>query len=272
MNNANMSLVTTNKNALKLLRIDGATLQSTNNKDTQNKQERRPISSRSNTFKLESNDTKPTFNCSNSNDNHHKISEYIRSIAEREPTPQYSSDSEEDEDEYLFKDRDNDKNQKHKKGDITDGIELMLQKLQNEAKLIEQKRYKKVYNTSNGSDTNMIIPNSTPNDIVRMTQNKTPSRHKMKHANMNWWDQPFRDHLRSAKRPIIRETGIDQFASEYMITLLRDQEQSVLKQRQQVEYQRTRKPLKNWYSMKGTEFGKELKRHVRQTGFAKRKC
>ena len=82
---------------------------------------------------------------------------------------------------------------------------------------------------------------------------------------MNWWDMPFRDHLRSAKRPIIRETGIDQFASEYMLSLLRDKEQKVLKLRQEVEYKRTRPPADNWYEMKGQNFGKELRRHIRHS-------
>ena len=80
---------------------------------------------------------------------------------------------------------------------------------------------------------------------------------------MNWWDRPFKDHLRCSSRPIVRETGIEQFASEYMLSMLRDQEQTVLRQRQLVEDERTRPPLNNWHELKGQQFGDELRRHNR---------
>eukprot|EP01084_Bolivina_argentea_P281093 480880_1 len=135
--------------------------------------------------------------------------------------------------------------------------------------MIEQKRYQK-YTENINNNNNAIIPTPTPNDIVQLTKhsNGKNKKHKKHYKNnsepMNWWDQPFRDYLRSAKRPIIRETGIDQFAAEYMLNMLRDREQKVLKQRQEVEYKRTRKPIKNWYSLKGSQFGKEFKRYARQ--------
>ena len=66
---------------------------------------------------------------------------------------------------------------------------------------------------------------------------------------MNWWDQPFRDHLHAAKRPIMRECGIEQFASEYMIAQLRNQEQQLLLARQRIESERTRPATDNWYEL-----------------------
>ena len=300
-----MSLITTNKNALKLLRIDGTTVNSnslsihdldedenlnlqikTSNKSMSNKPKPNPKKIKSNKAKTTTNidviinsksTKKPNSNFdfdstklqdTNDEDNR-RISDFIRKIAERESTPEYSSDS--DEDDELFLD-DEDKvvndiengnqSNKNKKLDVMDGIELMIFQLQKEAKSIEQKRY--LRHTNRNSNT--LISNSVPKDIVNLTQKRGNYKINQKEGiqNMNWWDLPFRDHLRSAKRPIIRETGIDQFASEYMLSLLRDKEQKVLKLRQEVEYKRTRPPADNWYEMKDQNFGNELRRHVRQ--------
>ena len=264
----NMSIITTNKNALKLLRIDGTNSLQTNAfsvheiTDTNSSKSKKKkkidinISSKSN----------GKFNYDDCESSHHSqdknISDYIRKISEMEPTPEYSSDSDDNEDDDFYDINDN--KDKHKKGaDVVEGIELMLRRLQSEAKQIEQSRYQQY---ANDIHHRVKITKSSPNEIIKLTQN-TKSRSSKSKKNleaMNWWDQPFRDHLRSAKRPIIRETGIDQFASEYMLTMLREQEQSVLQKRQQVEFKRTRKPIDNWYEMKSTQFGNELRRHNRQ--------
>lgn len=309
-----MSLITTNKNALKLLRIDGSTINindlsnhhlhnhqdintetnvqirpdtnfikncKTNSKNTKSKV---PASQTSKiAVIINSNPSKHNFdfesstlrNC-NDQDNI-RISAFIRKIAEEQSTPEYSSDSQNDQDEDLFLD-DEDSNhtinnangtetgnklKQGKKWNVSDGIELMLHQLQQEAKLIEQKRY---FRHTNHVNNNTLITNSIPKDIVNLTQKrgsyKVNERRSCK-DNMNWWDMPFKDYLRSSKRPIIRETGIDQFASEYMLSLLRDKEQKVLKLRQEIEYKRTRPPINNWYEMKGKHFGSELRRHNR---------
>ena len=187
-------------------------------------------------------------------------SAFIRRVSEMESTPDHSDDSDDDDEDSLFDDTEA-HDAKHKNGkvrDVADGIELMLHQLQSEAKQLEQRRYQLFAGGSNSA---------TPNDIVQTIRTRHRSKNRQRggkgNESMNWWDQPFKDHLRASSRPIVRETGIDQFASEYMLTMLRDQEQSVLRKRQLVEEERTRPPKKLWFESKGQDFNNELRRHKR---------
>eukprot|EP01084_Bolivina_argentea_P133169 235008_1 len=164
-----MSVITTNKNALKLLRIDG-TILNTNSISIDNSNNNTIIASKHNKYsksQTTSNNIDITINTKSSNmsTDHTQISDYIRQISEMESTPELSEDSQ-DEDEDLFMDSNDNKSKQ--KPDITDGIELMLQRLQTEAKMIEQKRYQK-YAENINNNNNAIIPTPTPNDIVQLT-------------------------------------------------------------------------------------------------------
>ena len=237
-----MSHCNTKKEALKLLRIQGATL----NPDTFDEQVSESKMRRSSCPHMEVTiKAKPSSNQNRAS--------YIRKISEMESTPEYSSAS--DDEDSLFDDTEDPKHQKKDVRDVADGIELMLHQLQSQAKQLEQKRYQLFATGSTAS---------TPHDIVQLTRHKSKRSNNQSAAPMNWWDQPFKDYLKASSRPIVRETGIDQFASEYMLTMLRDQEQKVLRQRMIVEEQRTRPPLDNWYEMKGQKFNKELRRFKRQ--------
>ncbi|ETO27191.1 hypothetical protein RFI_09939 [Reticulomyxa filosa] len=154
------------------------------------------------------------------------------------------------------------------KPQILEGIEYMLKKLQLQATNIEKARY----------DPNLVsnIPScyKPPIQILgkQQTINEQPKKKLISKyfkndslvLAMNWWDQPFRDHLHEAKRPIIREAGIEQFASEYMLAQLREQEEYILYKRQKIECERVRPPKKNWHEIKGRSFGRELQRYHRQ--------
>jgi len=260
-----MSQLNTNKAALKLLSITGSTL----TRDANTKQSIHvTLPDRESTSKKRRSSCPNIDVFANTESNHSPYrkqgngdrdrSLYIRRLSEMEPTPEHSDDSDDDDEDGLFDDDDNQKNDPQKR-DIGDGIELMLHQLQSEAKKIEQQRYQQF--VSGGKDTS-----STPYEIYRKTRNQ--SKHSKKGGgggieNMNWWDQPFKDHLRNSSRPIVRETGIDQFASEYMLTMLRDQEQKVLRKRQIIEEERTRPPKHNWHELKGQDFCRELRRHKR---------
>jgi len=144
------------------------------------------------------------------------------------------------------------------KKDVIVGLESVIHNLQKNAKEMEKNRYgglKQAKLTTPMSPAKLIEQIKLEHDGSRTR----PDRFILDRNN-NWWDMPFRDHMKDAERPILKENGLDQFGAEYSLGQLRYQSQQLLERRKRIEHDRTRGPLSGFYNIKGREFHRELRR------------
>jgi len=144
------------------------------------------------------------------------------------------------------------------KKDVIVGLESVIHNLQKNAKEMEKNRYgglKQFKLTTPMSPAKLIEQIKLEHDGSRTR----PDRFILDHNN-NWWDMPFRDHMKDAERPILKENGLEQFGAEYSLGQLRYHSQQLLERRKRIEHDRTRGPLDGFYNIKGREFHRELRR------------
>jgi len=148
------------------------------------------------------------------------------------------------------------------KKDIIVGLESVIHNLQKNAKEMEVIRYgclKQAALTTPMSPAKIV-------EQIKLEQDGSPTRPDrfILDQTNNWWDMPFRDHIKDAERPILKETGLDQFSAEYSLSQLRYQSKQLLERRKRIEHDRIRGPLRGFYKIKGREFHRELRRLNRQ--------
>lgn len=155
------------------------------------------------------------------------------------------------------------------KKDVITGLESVIHNLQKNAKEMETNRYGSL---SQAVLTTPMSPAKIVEQIKR-EQDGLPTRPDrfILDQNNNWWDMPFRDHVKDAERPILKENGLDQFGAEYSLGQLRYQSKQLLERRKRIEHDRIRGPLRGFYKIKGREFHREMRRLNRQQKKEKKK-
>jgi len=155
------------------------------------------------------------------------------------------------------------------KKDVITGLESVIHNLQKNAKEMEINRYGSM---SQAVLTTPMSPTKIVEQIKR-EQDGLPTRPDrfILDQNNNWWDMPFRDHVKDAERPILKENGLDQFGAEYSLSQLRYQSKQLLERRKRIEHDRIRGPLRGFYEIKGREFHREIRRLNRQLKKEKKK-
>jgi len=155
------------------------------------------------------------------------------------------------------------------KKDVITGLESVIHNLQKHAKDMELNRYGSMVQ---GTLTTPMSPSKIVEQIKREQDGlpTRPDRFILDPTN-NWWDMPFRDHIKDAERPILKENGLDQFGAEYSLSQLRYQSKQLLERRKRIEHDRIRGPLRGFYKIKGREFHRELRRLNRQQKKEKKK-